>query len=217
MTLILDSYNERTDNITREQWFLDRISYITEQIFAPADVIVPQIEVSTNKPGGKTKAWTIDASNSADQETYHIFISSEVLEKSTLIDLLFGELVYCIAGRRPTKAFRRTFSLTRAGKRWYPEVGSETAAKLSGVVAWAPDYPHVPVIVEEKDKKQSSRMLKIQCAAHDKPIILRGSRESFTTGFPVCSCGNTFTPDGWIVENETNEITQDPPDNPDAN
>lgn len=196
--------------MTREEWLLNVINEMERLIFTPAEVIVPKIEVSTNKPGGKAKAWTIDALNSADNETYHIFISSEVSEKSTLIELLFGELVYCIAGRRPTKAFKQRFSLTRAGKRWYPEIGSSTHEVLKSIEHnISEDYPHVPVVVEEKDKKQTTRMLKIQCVSHEKPIILRGSRESFTMGFPVCSCGSAFIPVGWSLEEENEEINND--------
>jgi len=118
--------------------------------------------------------------------------------------LLFGELVYCVAGKRPTKAFKRRFSLTRAGKRWYPEVTSGTYASLNLIASTAADYPHIPVIVEDKEKKQTTRMLKIQCANHEKPIILRGSREAFENGLPTCTCGAAFQPVGFGTNEESN-------------
>lgn len=195
--------------MTREQWLLEAIDAITARIFEPVEVIVPKIEVSTNKPGGKSKAWTIDALESQDTETYQIFISSEVWEKSTLIELLFGELVYCIAGRKPTKAFKRAFSLTRAGKRWYPDLSSETHGTLTDIAASCIDYPHIPVVIEEKEKKQTTRNLKVVCrgTAHNEPLIMRGALCTFENGFPSCYCGNNYEPDGWTLPESLHEKT----------
>lgn len=197
--------------MTREQWLLEVISEITRTIFQPNEVIVPKIEVSVGKPGGKSKAWTIDADDSQDGETYQVFVSAELWEKSTLVELLFGELIYCIAGRRPTKAFKQRFSLVKSGKRWYPKVGSETATLLTGVATRAADYPHIPAVVEEREKKQTTRNLKVVCrgTAHAEPLIMRGAMSTFENGFPSCYCGNSYEPDGWSVnstETETNEV-----------
>lgn len=193
--------------MTREQWLLEAIDSITKTVFEPNEVIVPKLEVSVGKPGGKSKAWTIDAADSQDGETYQIFISSEVWEKATLAELLFGELVYCIAGRRPTKAFKQRFSLTRAGKRWYPEIGSEIHYQVIGVATRAVEYPHIPALVEEREKKQTTRNLKVVCrgTTHAEPLIMRGAMSTFENGFPSCYCGNNYEPDGWTLPETTNE------------
>ena len=176
--------------MTREQWLQNIIEQINTELFEPNDTVLPQIQVSVGKPSGNSNAWTISPKENDENPIYHIFISATVLEKSTLVELLFGEVLYATVGR-PSKAFKRVFSLTRAGKRWYPEVGSDTMLTLNDIAAAAPPYPHVPVVLEEKEK-QSTRMLKITCFNHEDPIILRGASKAFVDGLPVCFCGSEF-------------------------
>jgi len=187
--------------VTREEWLEDAIARITTAIFEPADVIVPLIKVSVSKPSGRSRSAVIDADQSADGVTYHIFISSELWEKSTILETLFGELVYAIAGPKPPRAFKHQFSLTRVGKRWYPESGSETAQTLAGLGAAMGEYPHVATVPAER-LKQTTRMRKIVCPAHEKPVILRGSREAFDGGLPYCYCGQQFVMESKETNND---------------
>lgn len=176
--------------MTREYWLQIVIEQINIRLFEPNDTVLPNIQVSVGKPSGTANAWTITPNPDNPEEPYHIFVSATVREARQLAELLFGEVFYAAVGR-PSKAFKRVFSLTRAGKRWYPEVGSDTMLTLNDIAAAAPPYPHVPVVLEEKEK-QSTRMLKITCFNHEDPIILRGASKAFVDGLPVCFCGSEF-------------------------
>lgn len=176
--------------MTREHWLQNIIEQININLFEPNDTVLPSIQVSVGKPSGTANAWTITPNPDNPEEPYNIFVSATVQETRQLTELLFGEVFYAAVGR-PNKQFKRVFSLTKAGKRWYPEVGSPTMDVLSDIAAAAPPYPHVPVVLEEKEK-QTTRMLKITCFNHEEPIILRGANKAFAEGLPVCFCGAEF-------------------------
>lgn len=176
--------------MTRELWLQNVIEQINTTLFEPNDTVLPSIQVSVGKPAGTANAWTITPNPDNPEEPYHIFVSATVREPRQLTELLFGEVLYAAVGR-PNKKFKRTFSLTKSGKRWYPEVGSDTMAVLNDIADTAPPYPHVPVVLEPKEK-QSTRMLKIICFNHEEPIIFRGASKALTQGLPTCFCGLEF-------------------------
>lgn len=166
--------------------------------------------VSTGFPsrGGLGKVigecWKAEASESG--ERHHIFINPRLTDIVEVVATLAHEMVHAADNgehkhKGPfTKAVRE---LGLQGKPTATFAGEEFAAyakKLSDSIG---TYPHEGLVPLMEEKKQSTRMLKLECGGGDEAAggcgyVLRTTKKWIEIGLPTCACGKQFPyPEGY--------------------
>ena len=106
-----------------------------------------------------------DKSASADKTTINIIISMVIDNPLEALDVLAHELVHATVGnehghRGPFKTLARAIGLE--GKLTATTAGPELEKHLKGIVKTLGKYPHSKIDFDAR-KKQSTRMIKVQC------------------------------------------------------
>lgn len=186
------------NNINREAWLIAAVEALAP-VFAEAGETLPAVKVSVGWPGGSGRKNSVigqcwSPSAAADQVS-HIFISPVLDEAPRVLDVLAHELVHAInyaegddcghRGRFATIA--RAIGLT--GKMTATVAGEELAERLGAIADDLGDYPH-GAIVNPLDgvKKQTTRMLKIECAEGSGYIVRTTRKWLEEFGAPKCPC-----------------------------
>jgi len=140
------------------------------------------------------EAWS--SKQSADG-TFEVFISPFLKDPIEVGATLVHELVHCAVGldqqhNRHFGALARRLGLE--GKLTATVAGKELKTRLRGVVKEIGKYPHAELKHSNAPKKQSTRMLKLECG--DCGYTVRTTRKWIEVGLPVCPCGTTLYPLG---------------------
>jgi hypothetical protein len=65
---------------------------------------------------------------------------------------------------------------------------AELEEVITGVIGGLPQYPHAALVSLEKEKTQSTRMMKVEC--QECGCIVRMTRKWLEeAGLPTCACG----------------------------
>ena len=123
-----------------------------------------------------------------------MFVSPTLGTSVKAIKVLLHEVIHCCLG--PGKGHRKEFS--QAGKRLGFE-GKPTQMEPADedwepffnlVVETLGEYPHGKLNLSGR-KKQSTRMIKVECTDEDCGCVLRMSRKWIETlpSLPICGCG----------------------------
>ena len=182
---------------TREEWLSVFVRYM-RPVFAAAGSPLPEkIRISCAFPVRTTKAigqilphqWSADG-------TREIFISPVLSDAARVCDVVIHELVHaalpdnCGHG----KAFRRlALKLGLTGKMTATTAGDQLRAWLESIIpVFLGQYPHSKVASLDTGKKQTTRLIKLQCPACE--MIIRTTRQWLEEiGAPVCACGGHFS------------------------
>jgi hypothetical protein len=156
------------------------------------------LKVSTGFPsrGGLTKVigecWKAKAS--ADETTHHIFINPRLDDVVEVVATLAHEMIHAADdGEHKHKGpfLRAARSLGLEGKATATTAGEEFAEWARGLDAKIGSYPHVALVPISAEKKQTTRMLKLEadCCGY----VVRTTQKWIDIGLPACPCGTEMT------------------------
>lgn len=180
---------------TREEWLneaADRLNNLIE----PTTGLKPSanVLVSTGWPrrdrGGKVigQCWNRESGTGK----HHIFISPTLPSAQTVLPTLLHELIHAADDCKSQHkgAFRKAWkALGFEGKPTESTPGKELKAQLREIAAELGPYPHSRLSPAMVEKKQSTRMLKVECGRCG--CVLRMTRKWMEeAGLPTCGCGS---------------------------
>jgi hypothetical protein len=185
---------------TREEWLIKAVDILSETVFQPAGLSVPQVRVSVGWPGGKgKKANTVGQcwnASSTEDGRIAVFVSPVLGDRAEILAVLCHELIHaiddCQSGHRgPFSVMFKQIGMV--GKRTQSAVGEDLAGALKEVAKELGAYPHSRMkqpssaskLGEPKDK---NRQLKVACLRCE--CIIRMTRKWLDeVGPPTCACG----------------------------
>jgi hypothetical protein len=190
---------------TREQWLnaciaqiLEKYGTVFEDHFGKKGwEHLEHLKVSTGFPsrGGLTKVigecWK--SITAEDGKTHHIFINPRLTDIVEVVATLAHEMVHAADDgenkhKGPfTKAVR---DMGLEGKPTATFAGAEFAEWARSLDATLGPYPHTGLIPLSVEKKQSTRMLKLE--ANCCGYLVRTTKKWLQEGVPSCPCGNPF-------------------------
>lgn len=188
---------------TREEWLnaaaddiLAKYRDVFEEHFGDLGIEhLRNLKVSTGFPsrGGLTsvigQCWK--ACTAEDEVTHHIFINPRLTDVVEVVATLAHEMVHAAddgenSHRGPfTKAVR---GLGLEGKPTATHAGEDFAEYARGIDARVGSYPHVGLVPLKTEKKQTTRMLKLEAACCG--YVARTTKKWIEIGVPSCPCGN---------------------------
>ena len=191
---------------TREEWLnaaaadiLSRYREVFEDQFGKVGIEhLRNVKVSTGFPsrGGLTKVigecWKARAA--ADETTHHIFINPRLDDVVEVVATLANEMVHAADdGEHKHKGpfVRAVREMGLEGKATATVAGAAFAEWARGLDAKLGTYPHVALIPIAVEKKQTTRMLKLEadCCGY----VVRTTQKWIDIGLPACPCGNEFS------------------------
>lgn len=189
----------KTPYETREAWLTAATEALGAEVFAPVGETLPAVRLSVGWPGGRGnknavigQCWS---SAAAADKVSQVFVSPVLDDASRVLDVLAHELIHavddCTSGHKG-----RFGKIARAigleGKLTATVAGPALKARLDTIAANLGAYPHAAlanaVNGAEGPKKQTTRMLKVECAEGSgyKARITRQWLDEY--GAPFCPC-----------------------------
>lgn len=185
--------------MNREQWLTEAAIKMEAALFAPINKQMPakwRVACSwpSSRANGKNKSGTVgqcfDPSISSDAYTEMIVTMSED-DPVEVLAILAHEMVHAVegiaAGHGPK--FRQTaLAIGLTGKMTATDPGDDFKRDIKPILKALGDYPHGAVDINKNRKKQTTRMIKLECV--DCGFIARASRSAIEqAGLPTCGCG----------------------------
>lgn len=176
---------------TREAWLLAARVSLEARVFCPAGYEIPATRIGVGWPIGNKKriqGQCHSNKNSADK-TYEIFISPKLDDIQTVLAVLAHELAHAVVGteaahKKPFIDVARAIGLV--GPKWtMTTAGEYLADTLKNISVGLGNYPHAILNLGEKEKKQSTRLLKVACP--ECGYVVRVTRKWLDeAGAPLC-------------------------------
>lgn len=185
--------------LTREQWLNEAVTQIALEVFAPHDIDVPKIRVSVGWPSrggtGTTKrvigqCWK---GMVAKDGVHQIFISPVLDDLMQILETLVHEMVHaiddCESGHKGAFA-KMARKVGLEGKMTATHAGGSLALNLAIIAEQLGDFDHSGLVPNPAEKKQSTRMLKLEAACCG--YIVRTTQKWIDQGLPSCPCGTVM-------------------------
>lgn len=179
---------------TREEWLSVFVKYLRPVFDAAGSPLPEKIRISCAFPvRTRTAIGQILSRRLSADGTREIFISPVLSEAARVCDVVIHELVHAALpeGSGHGKLFRRlALKLGLTGKMTATVAGEELRAWLDRIIpVYLGPYPHSRVISFDTGKKQTTRLIKLQCPACE--MIIRATRQGLEdSGLPFCACQN---------------------------
>jgi hypothetical protein len=130
--------------------------------------------------------------HSKDKATTNLLVSPTLDDPVCVLGVLVHECIHAAVGagighKGPFRKLAKRLGLEGKMTATYP--GLALAKSLGVLAEQLGDYPHASIDYS-KAKKQGTRMLKATCP--DCGYVIRGTRQWFDKGLPVCVCGGQF-------------------------
>lgn len=185
--------------MTREEW-LHRLLAELRPTFTSNGINLPdEIAVSCGWPSERARSarnrrigecWRADCSHAGRPE---IFISPTLADSIDVGHVLVHELIHAVlpdAGHRaPFKRAATKLGLT--GKMTATVPTDELRRQLEELVeAIGEPYPHALLDPRSFERKQSTRLLKLECPGCG--YVIRVTQKWIDVGMPTCCCGEAF-------------------------
>lgn len=193
---------------TREEWLQAAIALLAPMVDYETQkqgLMTPErIHVSVGFPstgrGGKRigECWAKTAS--AD-ESPHVFIHPSLSDGVRVLGVLIHEMIHAVGIMGHKSDFRRpAVALGLTGKMTATEESDELKSTLQTMIDDdLGEYPHARLDASKSSiKKQTTRMVKLECMADDGDaagcgMIIRTTRKWLEEiGEPACACGGRF-------------------------
>lgn len=188
-----------TKSQTREEW-LKWLTHSLRPLFSQHGAEIPQkVRTSCGWPSrlamSKSKrrigeCWS--DKRSADKH-HEIFISPTLSEPIHVAETLVHELVHAVVGiehGHKTPFRRLALAVGLEGKMTATHAGQELRNLLDRLTTEAGPYPHGEVSFDQEEKKQSTRLLKVECPGCG--YVVRVTQKWLDVGLPSCPCGNVM-------------------------
>lgn len=189
--------------LRREEWLAQLVELLRPLFAAQNKPLPKKIRVSCGWPssGGRGtskrvigQAWSAEASGDGTHET---FISPTIDDKLVVAATLVHELVHHAVGvkeghKRPFRTLALALGLE--GKMTATTASKDLQERLHDLMKPLGAYPHAALDpFAGPVKKQSTRMLKVECGRKECGCICRMTRKWLDdVGPPKCRCGGTM-------------------------
>ena len=160
--------------MTREEWLEQATTLLNSEVFIPAGYEIPEdVKVSCGWPvsgGASSRQATIGQCFSravSANNVNEIFISPKLDEASRVLDVLTHEHIHAIDDcRSGHKGLFRTIAkaVGREGKMTATTAREALQDKLEAILDKRGDYPDAKHADAKQIKKQSTRMIKVECS-----------------------------------------------------
>lgn len=185
---------------TREEWLTKGIDRL-RKIVSDAGYVEPgSIRVSVGWPWPHAKkavacVWSRDCSADGTSE---IFVSPILDDPVYILACLAHEIGHVLHPKVVHKGEFKTYHkvIGLVGKVTQSQAGPELTEKLTLIADKLGPYPHAVLTPSEKEKKQTTRMLKLQC--EQCGCIIRTTRQWIDEYSEVvwpCPCGGKMNPE----------------------
>ena len=178
--------------MTREQWLSDGIDLLRPWFASHGYDVPDTVRVSVGWARGSRKAigqcWK---RSSAKDGVSQVFISPALATGIAALDTLAHELVHAAIDPHSGHAGKfvtAMHALGLTGKPTQAGAGPALMPLLLDVAAKLGDYPHAALDPNDGIKKQSTRLLKVECLACS--YIARVTQKWLDTGSPLCPCNS---------------------------
>lgn len=186
-------------NMNREQWLTELMTALLpmfEQHHKGATKQAHKWRVSCGWPGGRSAHTTIGQcwhAESSKDKRVEMFISPKLDTAENVGHVLVHEMCHAAVGsghghKGPFVKLARALGLE--GKPTATHAGPELAKRLNALYRKLGKYPHAAVTPGSHAKKQSTRLLKLECGGCG--YIVRTTAKWVETGVPTCCCGEEF-------------------------
>lgn len=178
----------------REAWLMDATRELAG-IIAVHGVTVPDVRVSVGFPKGGTRGnhkaigqcWS---GACATDGVPQVFIHPELVESARVLDVLLHEVIHAAVGTK--HGHRGEFArVAKAagleGKMTATVAGHALRTRLLEMVERLGEYPHAALDASKAGRKQSTRMLKCECAECGYTVRTT-AKWLDTMGGPLCPC-----------------------------
>lgn len=189
---------------TREAWLLAAAELLAPIIEDVAGAEMPPLRISVGFPGGTSnrkttigQCWPTSATGDGVNQIFMSPIRGEA-DTVNVLGTLLHEMIHAIDDCE--SGHRGNFARIAKGVGFIPKLTSsdnrseELTSDLTRYAEALGPFPHPAlqsgVRGSEEPKKQSSRMLKLQCP--DDGYIVRTSQKWIDEGLPSCHCGGEF-------------------------
>jgi len=185
---------------TREEWLVAAVAALAP-LFSALEETLPEVRVSVGWPGGNGRKNSVIgqcwSTKVAADSVSQLFISPVLDDAVRVLDVLAHELIHaiddCQSGHKGRFAkIAKALGLT--GKMTATVAGDDLKAKLEEIAAELGAYPHAALVNPgqgaDGPKKQTTRMMKVECAEGSgyKARMTRQWLEEY--GAPFCPCHN---------------------------
>jgi hypothetical protein len=188
-----------THTLNREGW-LTEVAKLVEPVILDTGIVddLPGYRVACGFPSKHATArsrrrvgecWRGEASTDG---RFEVFVSPLIADPVEVAGILVHELAH-VADRNENGHKGRFVRLARAlaleGKPTATTVGDRFRDMFRETIEAVGDYPHAAMVVAANQKKQSTRLLKVECLDclnEGDPYIVRMSRTAIEKGLPIC-------------------------------
>ena len=189
---------------TRDEWLTAAVNMLNTDVFEPAGIgcLNASWRIACSFPGGGSARKRIGEcwpSGSSDDKTREMFISPLEDDPIEVLGIVAHEMIHaiddCVNGHRgPFRTMALAIGLE--GPMKSTTSGPKLTATLETMATRLGSYPHAKINLHGR-KKQSTRMVKIEClddTSKGCKCILRGARSTLlSAGLPTCGCGSMMT------------------------
>jgi hypothetical protein len=182
---------------TREEWLVAAIEAL-RPVFAEVGEDVPTVRVSVGWPGGRGKknttigqCWSKAASKDG---VAALFISPVLDDASRVLDVLAHEVIHaiddCQSGHKGRFA-KIAKGIGLEGAMTATVAGEALKARLDEMAADLGEYPHAAMVnpaAKQGEPKQTTRMLKVECAEGSGYLVRMTRKWLDEYGTPSCPC-----------------------------
>ena len=181
--------------MNRETWLQFAVQQLTEKIFEPVGLKVPEVNVSVSlMSGGLRGSKQSNKGGSPIGENYsrsiskggvnEIFMNPLYFSKensSRTLDVLAHEMIHAIDDNKHGhgKVFRdMAIKIGLTGKMTATTATDELKVKLDAIVDYIGEFPHDLMVWDENAKKQTTRNVKVECNSGGCDFSFRTSRKN---------------------------------------
>lgn len=179
---------------TREAWLESAVRAL-QPIFTSAGETIPPVRVSVGWPGGRgSKSSTIGqcwASVTASDAVPQIFISPVLDDAIRVLDVLAHEIVHAVddcQSQHKGKFVKIARAIGLEGKPTATVASAELTVKLAKIVDKLGPYPHAALSTQGGGKKQTTRLLKVECTVTGEYVARITRKWLEELGAPICPC-----------------------------
>jgi hypothetical protein len=181
---------------TREAWLLALAMRLRPSLEKAGATVPAEVRLSCGWPSkGATAArnrrigecWHAQCSADGTRE---VFISPTLADAADVAHVVEHELIHAAGFMGHGADFKRVaVALGLTGKMTATVPTDAHRAELAALVAELGPYPHATLTPGDGDKKQSTRLLKVQCPDDECGYMVRVTAKWLEVGFPTCPCG----------------------------
>ncbi len=189
----------QSTEMTREAWLMALAAKLRPAFEAVKAPVPVEVRLSCGWPSkGATasrnrrigECWSERCSADGTRE---VFVSPTLADPVEVGAVLVHELVHAAGYMGHGADFAKVArALGLTGRMRATVAGERLRAELAAIVSELGPYPHATLTPGQDERKQSTRLLKVQCPDEGCGYTVRVTAKWLEVGFPTCPCGTVM-------------------------